>query len=149
MREFRDPVTVATVAAVTLQGAGAIQGGLSAKGQADAEARDLRAQATASEVQGARDLRDEKETQRRRSARLRATLAARGVEGTNALALAETQATESGIRQSRISQDARTRSANLRRRASNVKTQGRREATGTFISGGSSALTTALSLRSG
>lgn len=123
-RRLFDPVTlgVAALAVTAVAGAGAaVSQGFAAEAQADAEAADLKAAAMGQRVEAQRAIRDEKEEQRLRTARIIALASARGNVGTGALARSEG---ESALRIQRIRQDAEVNAANLNRRASNVREAG-------------------------
>lgn len=147
-RRLFDPLTLsaAALAVTTVATVGTtIAGGLTASAQADAEAEDLKAAATRQRVQAQRAIRDEKEEQRQRSARIIALASARGNVGTSALARSET---ESALRIQRLKQDATENAANLRTRAGNVRDAGSFALGQSIFSGGAELVGGSLSTAS-
>lgn len=147
MLTFRDPLIALTAVTAGLQVVGGFQAARQAKAEAKAEASFLQFQQRQEEKQAGRELRDLREEERRASARTRAILAAQGVDLTSntALDLLSDRATESNIREQRISEDSRTRRISLGVRAQNVKRSGRarasQEITGGLTRGFSTATT--------
>lgn len=111
MLTFHDPVT-------------AIFQGFADRAAAQAEAADLKAQATLERTATQQELRDEREENKRQLARTRALLSGGGVDVGAILSLTSAQTRESLIRQHRIESFGATRAGLLTGRARNVQKQG-------------------------
>ncbi len=151
---FYDPITILAVASA-MQVIGGIAQGQAEQVNADNEASFLQAQAINEEEARRREVRDVRLERDRIGGRSRAVLAANGADlsSGSALAILETQASEFGIKESRLRSDSELRAASLRTRASNVKAAGkaakRRAIFGgisrgvsTFVGGGGGSLLT-------
>lgn len=114
-----------------------ISEGKAARNQANANADFDRFQAEQDALQARRDVRDEKEANRRTSARTRAVLAAQGVDlnDNTALSLVADVNTESAIRQGRIKSDSQTRQLSLRTRAANTEAAGKAAQSNAILGG--------------
>lgn len=131
MRIFHSPAVVAPLM-VAAAGAQAVTGII----ESQAQAADLKAQAEAERIARRRELRDEREENRRQLARTRALLSAGGTDIGTILSLSGAQAGESAIRQHRIRSDSRLRERGLRTRAGNVRRAGFFRAGSSLLSGG-------------
>lgn len=148
MRSFNDPATAVMHAVKSFTDAvGSVVGGFAAEEQANAEAADIRQQARATRIAGARAVRDEKAEQRLRTARMLA-IAGAGGRGADLLGAISRDEQESAIRQHRIQADTKARAQSLSVRSRNVREAGDTARSLGLFNAGSTLLTGGLKIKS-